>query len=59
VGGHIVGSFGGMAIAYIFLGDMSEEIAQILPYVGIGIFLDQQRGGGVADKAAEKPAFDS
>ena len=47
---HVVRAFGGVAIIHAVLRQMGEEILQILLHIGIGIFLDQQRGRGVADE---------
>jgi hypothetical protein len=37
---------------------MGEEILQILLHIGIGIFLDQERGAGVADETGQQAIFD-
>ena len=57
MGRHVVGPFGGVAIIHAVLGQMGEEILQILLHIGIGIFLDQQRSRGVADETGDQPVF--
>ena len=55
---HVVGPFGGMAEARAAFGEIREEILQILLHIRIGIFLDQQRGRGMADETGQKAIRD-
>ena len=41
---HIVGAFAGMAVVAPFRHDAGKEIVEIGDNVGVGIFLDGQRG---------------
>ena len=47
---HVVGTFSGVYKKTVAVGDKTiHESFQIDSHVWVGIFLDQQRGGGVAD----------
>jgi hypothetical protein len=50
VGGHIVRAFGAVDIVSRFRDEFGEEVGQILEHIGVGIFLDRQAGGGVAQE---------
>jgi hypothetical protein len=50
VGGHIVGAFGAVVIVRTFGGEFSEVGGKIRQHVRVGIFLNDQAGGGVAQK---------
>lgn len=50
VGGHIVGPFGAVDVVGALWDQLGEKVFQIHQDVGVGIFLDQKTGGGVADK---------
>ena len=52
--GHVVRPFGGVAEVRAAVRQLGEEILQILLHIGIGIFLDQQRGRGVADETGQQ-----
>ena len=56
VRGHVVGPLAGMPIRTIPGCDTGEKIVQITAYIGIGIFLDGERGGSVTHKQG-KQAF--
>jgi hypothetical protein len=55
---HVVGPLGGVAEARPAGRQPMKEIAQVLLHIGIGIFLDQQRGRSVADETGEQSVFD-
>jgi len=55
VGRHIVIAFGGMDEHAVAVGDEAgEEGFEVAADVGIGVFLDEQRGGGVAEMEGEE-----
>lgn len=59
MGGHIVGAFRVVDIAAAVLGDkLGEEIIQVAQHIGVGVFLDDQTGRGVAHEYGAKPGFD-
>ena len=48
---HVVASFGGVAEPGRVFGDQTfEEVAEVAAHVGIGVFLNDQRRGGVLDE---------
>jgi len=53
--GHIVRSFGGVAETCRFFGDKAfEEVAQVERYIGVCIFLDDQRAGSVLKECGQQ-----
>ena len=55
VRGHVVIAFGGMAEQRVAVRrEPREKSVQIAAHVGIGVFLDQQRGGRVAQMQREQ-----
>jgi len=56
---HIVGTFGAMNVALaVFRRDRLEKSFQIRPDIGIGILLDEKRGGGMAAEDCEQAGRD-
>lgn len=50
MGGHIVLALGGMDEKRVAVGHKAgKEFFQVTPNVRVGVFLNEQRGGGVAD----------
>jgi hypothetical protein len=56
---HIVGSFSAVPVNAALWCNTSEEIQQVPAHIGIGIFLDGQRCGGVADEQREQAFSDT
>lgn len=60
VRGHIVGAFDGVAVeAAVFGGEALEKCFQVVAHVGIRIFLNGERGGGVLDEQSQQPGTES
>jgi len=62
MGGHVVIALGGVNEKWVAVGnEAGEEGFQIAPDIGVGIFLNEERGGGVAevesDEAGLKAVF--
>ncbi len=55
---HVVGAFGGVAEAGAAFGQPGEEVLQVFLHIGIGIFLDYQRGRSVADETGQQSVRD-
>jgi hypothetical protein len=55
VSGHVVVAFGGVDEHAVAVGDEAgEESFEVAADVGIGVFLDEQRGGGVTEVEGQK-----
>jgi len=52
---HVVGPFGVVMVAAALGSDLPEKIQEIAQDIRIGIFLDHQRGGRVADEQRQQP----
>jgi hypothetical protein len=56
---HVVGTFTSMNVARVILGrDLCKKSFEIGTNIGVGIFLNKQRGGGVAAENRQKTAGD-
>ena len=52
---HVVGTFHGVGVELVVLGDKAaEEVFEISDDIGVGVFLDEQRGGGVSEEDGEE-----
>ena len=57
---HVVGTFHGVGIEVVVLGDKAaEEGFEISDDIGVGVFLDEQRGGGVSEEDGEEAFLDA
>ena len=57
---HVVGTFHGVGVEAVVLGDKAaEEGFEISDDIGVGVFLDQQRGGGVSEEDGEEAFLDA
>ena len=56
---HVVGTFHGVSVEAVVFGDeAAEEGFEIADDVRVGVFLDEQRGGGVAEEDGEQAFLD-
>src|SRR5438045_2462190 len=60
VGGHIVFALGGVDEKRVAVGyEAGEEFLQVPPDVGVGVFLNKQGSGGVAEVEGEEAVLET
>lgn len=58
MGRHIVGAFGRMDVAIVLGNKLGEKVIEISQHIRVGIFLDRQAGGGMAQENVTDTALD-